>query len=89
MTELKRAQKNSYSSFERIAVYKRYKILGENELARKVIERAYKSLPENNEICAVYADILISENRQIIHLLLLLQRIWLIHPIRLYWQKRF
>lgn len=62
MTELKRAQKHSYSSFERIAVYKRYKILGENELARKVIERAYKSLPENNEICAVYADILISEN---------------------------
>ena len=51
---LKKAEKKAYSSLERLGIYKRYILLGEEELGRKCLENALKKLPDSPELSAVY-----------------------------------
>lgn len=55
---LKKSEKQAFSSYARLGVYKRYLQLGEDKLAQKTIEKAYKKLPDNPEIQAVYGNYL-------------------------------
>jgi len=56
---LKKAQKQAYSAYARLGIYKRYMILGEKDDALKVLTEAYKKIPENEEIRAVYGQYLL------------------------------
>ena len=56
---LKKSEKKAFSSYARLGVYRRYAQLGEEILARKTLENAYKKLPENPEIEAVYGNYLL------------------------------
>lgn len=60
---LKKSEKQAFSSYARLGVYKRYVQLGEEKLAKKTIEKAYKKLPENPEIQAVYGNYLLKNGR--------------------------
>ncbi len=60
---LKKTEKYAYSASARIGVYKRYSLLGENNRAERVLKRAHKTLPENQELSAVYAYFLLHANR--------------------------
>lgn len=55
---LKKSEKQAFSSYARLGVYKRYLQLGEDKRAQKTIEKAYKKLPDNPEIQAVYGNYL-------------------------------
>lgn len=56
---LKKSEKQAFSSYARLGIYKRYVQLGEEKLAKKTLEKAYKKLPENHEIQAVYGNYLL------------------------------
>ena len=59
---LKKAEKKAYSSLERLGIYKRYILLGEEELGRKCLENALKKLPDSPELSAVYTEFLLQHN---------------------------
>ena len=56
---LKKSEKKAFSSYARLGVYRRYAQLGEEKLARKTLENAFKKLPDNPEIEAVYGNYLL------------------------------
>ena len=60
---LKKAEKQAYSAYARIGVYRRYMTLGEVAKAEKVLQRGLKSLRENTELSAVYAHFLLRQER--------------------------
>lgn len=57
--ELKTLGKKAYSSYDRLGVYKRYALMGENALAQNYLELSLKKLPENPELSAVYVYFLL------------------------------
>lgn len=63
MRLLKKAEKEAFSAFARLGIYRRYITLGERELAEKVLLNALKSLPDNAELTAVYAQFLLRQKR--------------------------
>lgn len=58
---LKKAEKDAYSSYARLGIYKRYLVLGEETLAEKTLVKALKKLPDNPEITAVYGNLLLKK----------------------------
>lgn len=63
MKDLKALEKSAFSVYERIAVFKRYKALGEKSIAEKYILSSIKKLPASKELGAVYTHYLLKENR--------------------------
>lgn len=61
--ELKKTEKQAYDAWSYIGIYKRYKILGEENLAEKVIEKALKKNSDNIELLAVYTNHLLRQNK--------------------------
>lgn len=60
---LKKSEKLAFSSSARLGIYKRYLQLGEDKAAVKTLEKAYKKLPENPEIQAVYGNYLLKNGK--------------------------
>lgn len=60
---LKKSEKQAFSSYARLGIYKRYVQLGEDNLAKKTLEKAYKKLPDNLEIQAVYGNYLLKSGK--------------------------
>lgn len=61
--ELKKTEKQAYDSWSYIGIYKRYRTIGENSLAEKVIKKALKKNSSNVELIAVYVNHLLRQNR--------------------------
>ena len=61
--DLKSLQKKAYSSYEFLALYKRYIRLGEKDCAEGILLKGLKKLPDNAELCAVYSVFLMRQNR--------------------------
>ncbi len=61
--DLKSLQKKAYSSYEFLAIYKRYVQLGETDCAEEILLKGLKKLPDNAELCAVYSVFLMRQNR--------------------------
>ncbi len=61
--ELKNAEKFAYTPISRISVYKRYKTLGENKRAEKILKKSVKKFPESAELAAVWGQFLLRANR--------------------------
>lgn len=61
--ELKKIQDSVYDSWSYIGIYKRYKLLGETEKSEKLLKKALKKNPTNQELNAVYADLLLRQDR--------------------------
>lgn len=61
--ELKKTEKQAFDSWSYIGIYKRYKKIGENNLAEKVIKKALKKNSSNVELIAVYVNHLLRQNR--------------------------
>lgn len=60
---LKKSEKQAFSSYARLGIYKRYLQLGEDKLALKTLEKAFKKLPENPEIQTVYGNYLLKNGK--------------------------
>ena len=63
MALLKKTEKNAFSAYARLGVYRRYMTLGETVLAEKVLVSGLKALHENPELTAVYSHFLLRQNR--------------------------
>ena len=63
LKELKKVSKKCYDAWSYIGLYKRYNLLGEKILAEKTLIKALKKIPHNLELSAIYAKVLLSENR--------------------------
>ncbi len=61
--ELSALEKVAFSPFERIAIFKRYELLGEHSRAEKYIKASLKKLPSAKELTALYTHLLLSQNR--------------------------
>ena len=59
LKELGKIEKKAYGSWPQLGVFRRYAQLGENARAEKVLVRALKSNPKNEELNAVYAHFLL------------------------------
>lgn len=60
---LQNIEKKAYDSWSCIGVFKRYTMIGENNLAEKAITKSLKKNPDNLELLAVYANFLIQNER--------------------------
>lgn len=60
---LKKAFAQSHTTYERLGVFKRYRKLGEDVLAEKVLKQSLKKIKDSQEICAVYANFLLRHDR--------------------------
>ena len=63
MALLKKTEKNAFSAYARLGMYRRYMTLGETALAEKVLVSGLKALHENPELTAVYSHFLLRQNR--------------------------
>ena len=63
MRLLKKSEKKAYSSFARIGIFRRYRLMGEDKRAEKVLSDGLKKLPENPKLSATYAHFLLRTNR--------------------------
>lgn len=63
MRLLKQAEKNAFSAFARLGIYRRYLTLGERRLAETVLRNGLAALRDNAELTAVYVQFLLRENR--------------------------
>ncbi|MDE6736954.1 MAG: hypothetical protein K2J50_05580 [Treponemataceae bacterium] len=63
MRLLKQAEKNAFSAFARLGIYRRYLTLGERRLAETVLRNGLAALRDNAELTAVYTQFLLRENR--------------------------
>lgn len=63
MALLKKAEKNAFSAFARLGIYRRYVTLGERALAEKVLQNGLQALKDNSELAAVYTQFLLREQR--------------------------
>jgi tetratricopeptide (TPR) repeat protein len=57
--ELKKAEKYMYDSWSRIGIFRRYRDLGEMELAEKVLKKGIRKNPKSLELAAVYSNFLL------------------------------
>lgn len=60
---LKKLERKASTSYEHLGIFKRYSALGEDKKAERVLKKALKKLPENQEVSAVYADFLLRQGR--------------------------
>jgi tetratricopeptide (TPR) repeat protein len=61
--ELKKIEKKTYDSWFRIGIFRRYNLLGETELAERVLKQGLRKNPENPELSAVYSNYLLRKGR--------------------------
>ncbi len=61
--ELKKLEKKAYDSWSYIGIYKRFILIGEQNLAEKIIKKALKKNKQNLELIAVYTNFLLRQNR--------------------------
>lgn len=61
--ELKKLEKKVFDSWSYIGIYKRYNLLGEDELSEKLLKSALKKNPNSLELNAIYSQFLINHNR--------------------------
>ena len=61
--ELKKVEKRAYDSWSYIGIYKRFILIGEQNLAEKIIKKALKKNKQNQELLAVYTIFLLRQNR--------------------------
>lgn len=61
--ELKKVEKRAYDSWSYIGIYKRFILIGEQNLAEKIIKKALKKNKQNQELLAVYTNFLLKQNR--------------------------
>lgn len=61
--ELKRTEKIAYDSWSYLGLYKRYDQMGEKKKAEKLLKRALKKNPHNEELVAVYANFLMRNGK--------------------------
>ena len=61
--ELKKVGKRAYDSWSYIGIYKRFILIGEQNLAEKIIKKALKKNKQNQELLAVYTNFLLRQNR--------------------------
>lgn len=60
---LKKLGKKAYTSYEHLGIYKRYMLLGETARAEKILKKGIKKLGRDFELCAVYANFLLRQDR--------------------------
>ncbi len=63
LKELKKTEKFAFESWSFIGLYKRYQLIGESELAEKILKKAIKKNGNNQELLAVYANFLLRAGR--------------------------
>lgn len=63
LKELKKAEKMAYDSWSYIGIYKRYSKMGEDKKSEKLIKKALKKNPKNQELLAVYVNFLLRHGR--------------------------
>lgn len=63
MRLLKKAEKEAFSAFARLGIYRRYVTLGERRRAETVLRNGLNALRNNAELAAVYTQFLLRENR--------------------------
>lgn len=63
LEELRNAEKCAYSPASRLGVYRRYRRLGENELAESLLKKSVRKFPESEELAAVWGQFLLRRNR--------------------------
>lgn len=61
--EIKKVEKRAYDSWSYIGIYKRFILIGEQNLAEKIIKKALKKNKQNQELLAVYTNFLLRQNR--------------------------
>ena len=61
--ELKKVEKRAYDSWSYIGIYKRFILIGEQNLAEKIIKKALKKNKQNQDLLAVYTNFLLRQNR--------------------------
>lgn len=61
--ELKKVEKRAYDSWSYIGIYKRFILIGEQNLAEKIIKKTLKKNKQNQELLAVYTNFLLRQNR--------------------------
>jgi len=61
--ELKKVEKKAYDSWSYIGIYKRFILIGEQNLAEKIIKKALKKNKQNLELIAVYTNFLLRQDR--------------------------
>ena len=60
---LKKLDRKASTVYERLGVFKRYRALGEDKRCEKVLKRALKKFPQDQQVSAVYADFLLRQGR--------------------------
>ena len=60
---LKNAEDRAYSVYDRLGVYRRYILLGEEISAEEFLKKSIKVFPDNKELAAVYVELLLTQNR--------------------------
>ncbi len=60
---LKKLEKKAFSSYDHLALSRRYIVIGETKAAEKILKRGLKRLPDNPELSAVYSVFLLKESR--------------------------
>lgn len=63
LAQLKKAEKESYDSWSNIGIFRRYRLLGQNDRAEKVLKKALSRNRKNHELSAVYSNFLLREGR--------------------------
>ncbi|MCR4579067.1 MAG: hypothetical protein K5681_01845 [Treponema sp.] len=63
LKELKKVEKKAFDSWSYIGIYKRYNKLGESLAAEKILKKALKKNDDNEELIAVYSNLLLRQNR--------------------------
>lgn len=61
--ELGKLEKDAYSSWSQIGIFRRYKVCRENGKAEKFLEKSLKRNPENLELRAVYSNFLLRQGK--------------------------
>ena len=60
---LKKLERRASTSYEWLGIFKRYSALGEDKRCEKVLKRALKKFPQEQQLSAVYADFLLRQGR--------------------------
>lgn len=61
--ELKSIQKKAYDSWSYLGIFRRYRKMGVDKAAEKLLKTAIKKNPANQELIAVYSEFLLQANR--------------------------
>ncbi|MBQ2313394.1 MAG: hypothetical protein II187_00635 [Treponema sp.] len=63
LSVLGRAEKRALTAYDRLGIYKRYALLGEDSRAEKCLQKTLRRFPKDNAVLAVYCNFLLRRNR--------------------------